>query len=692
MTLLVTTVNQGTYQKTGTVNGLNLPAGEPLVLMNGATISASDGVADPSLAGIATSADGARLLLMGSVLSASSFAVFSNHDKQNVMIGSTGILNGGAGGISLSNNANDPNDPSGPSGGNFVENRGLVIAAGFLSVGISAQHSSNYIANLGTVEAARGIVAGSAGSSSNAVVNGGTILSSGAGVELWGNGSSLTNGYGGMIRSSGLQGQPAQAAVVLKSGVGETITILNEGAIESYSGEEGEAVSGGVGSDRIVNSGTIRGNIRLGDGSDLYEGKGGTVIGEINMGEGDDSIYGSTFDAAVDLGAGADFYDGRGGEASRTINLGNGNDTAYGGSHNDTLDGGGENDWLSGGDGNDTLYLGTGNDQGFGGSGNDLFLYNGQFGSDTVNGGIGIDTISITGLEGISVAINLNSTKLQNTGLWGKLQLSAIENVTSGEANDLLIGSSIGNRLVALGGNDTLEGGLGNDVLDGGNNFDYARFTGSRGVTANLAKTAAQVTGYGTDTFIGIEGLLGGSGADRLTGDGKINGLHGNAGNDSLSGGAGSDDLLGGTGNDTLSGGADEDHLSGGIGNDRLTGGTGPDTFAFNTKLNAKTNVDVITDFVRNEDAIQLGQAIFKKLTKVTLDKSFFTIGPKAKDKDDYIVYDKTSGALYYDADGSGAGAAVKFAQFTKGIVLAYDDFSVLLLNDVGGGGGGTKT
>ena len=153
MTLLVTTVNQGSYQKTGTVNGLNLPAGEPLVLMNGATISVSDSGVNPSLAGIATSADGARLLLMGSVLSASSFAVFSSHDKQNVMIGSTGILSGGAGGISLSNNANDPNEPS---GGNFVENRGLVIAAGLLSVGISAQHSSNYIANLGTVEPAWG--------------------------------------------------------------------------------------------------------------------------------------------------------------------------------------------------------------------------------------------------------------------------------------------------------------------------------------------------------------------------------------------------------------------------------------------------------------------------------------------------------------------------------------------------------
>ena len=37
------------------------------------------------------------------------------------------------------------------------------------------------------------------------------------------------------------------------------------------------------------------------------------------------------------------------------------------------------------------------------------------------------------------------------------------------------------------------------------------------------------------------------------------------------------------------------------------------------------------------------------------LEKDFFVVGAKAKDKNDYVIYDKAKGILYYDADGSGA-------------------------------------
>jgi Ca2+-binding RTX toxin-like protein len=60
------------------------------------------------------------------------------------------------------------------------------------------------------------------------------------------------------------------------------------------------------------------------------------------------------------------------------------------------------------------------------------------------------------------------------------------------------------------------------------------------------------------------------------------------------------------------------------------------------------------------------------------LSKSSFVVGAKAKDKNDYIVYDKSKGALYYDADGSGKGAAVKFAQLKKGLVIDHKDFFVI--------------
>src|SRR5204863_390345 len=62
-------------------------------------------------------------------------------------------------------------------------------------------------------------------------------------------------------------------------------------------------------------------------------------------------------------------------------------------------------------------------------------------------------------------------------------------------------------------------------------------------------------------------------------------------------GGTGADTLSGVGGNDTLNGGGGKDTLDGGAGNDVLTGGTGQDSFLFDTALNASTNVDQIFDF-----------------------------------------------------------------------------------------------
>jgi 16S rRNA U516 pseudouridylate synthase RsuA-like enzyme len=76
---------------------------------------------------------------------------------------------------------------------------------------------------------------------------------------------------------------------------------------------------------------------------------------------------------------------------------------------------------------------------------------------------------------------------------------------------------------------------------------------------------------------------------------------------------------------------------------------------------------------------------VFKKLgTKgsaqkpVKLDKKFFTVGDKAKDKDDYVIYNKKTGVLSYDADGSGKGQAVEFALLKNKASLKYDDFFVI--------------
>ena len=55
-----------------------------------------------------------------------------------------------------------------------------------------------------------------------------------------------------------------------------------------------------------------------------------------------------------------------------------------------------------------------------------------------------------------------------------------------------------------------------------------------------------------------------------------------------------------------------------------------------------------------------------------------FTTGTKAKDAEDRIVYDKKTGAVYYDKDGTGSAAQVEIATLSNKANLKYDDFFVV--------------
>jgi Ca2+-binding RTX toxin-like protein len=143
--------------------------------------------------------------------------------------------------------------------------------------------------------------------------------------------------------------------------------------------------------------------------------------------------------------------------------------------------------------------------------------------------------------------------------------------------------------------------------------------------------------------------------------------------------------VKGTSGKNVLKGGIGADVLNGGFGNDILTGGAGKDVFVFNSKLGTSTtdrkvNFDTITDFSVADDTIQLDNAIFKKFAKTgAMNKAFFTIGSKAKDKNDYVIYDKKTGVLSYDADGSGTKyKAVEFAKLAKNLKMTADDFVII--------------
>jgi Ca2+-binding RTX toxin-like protein len=122
--------------------------------------------------------------------------------------------------------------------------------------------------------------------------------------------------------------------------------------------------------------------------------------------------------------------------------------------------------------------------------------------------------------------------------------------------------------------------------------------------------------------------------------------------------------------------------LDGDAGKDVLTGGKGADSFVFTSALGAG-NVDRMPDFNVAADTIKLenaGADLFNEIGRSWLNyKAFQNIGPGGApvDANDRILYSQPSGALYYDADGSGAIDRVQFATLQNGAHLTADDFFI---------------
>lgn len=81
--------------------------------------------------------------------------------------------------------------------------------------------------------------------------------------------------------------------------------------------------------------------------------------------------------------------------------------------------------------------------------------------------------------------------------------------------------------------------------------------------------------------------------------------------------------------------------------------------------------------FEAGTDKIHLARTIFTSLSGQgagTLSSNFFAL-EFAADADDFIIYDPFNDTLYYDADGSGAGAGVLVAKVLTGGTLSASDF-----------------
>lgn len=113
-------------------------------------------------------------------------------------------------------------------------------------------------------------------------------------------------------------------------------------------------------------------------------------------------------------------------------------------------------------------------------------------------------------------------------------------------------------------------------------------------------------------------------------------------------------------------------------GNDMLTGGAGKDTFLFTSSLDAAKNVDTIKDFRPIDDTFSLNHLVFQGLAVGNLAPGAFALGSTASQADDRILYDKATGFLYFDRDGSGtAYNPIHFATVTAGVNLTAADFIV---------------
>ena len=221
-------------------------------------------------------------------------------------------------------------------------------------------------------------------------------------------------------------------------------------------------------------------------------------------------------------------------------------------------------------------------------------------------------------------------------------------------------GDSAANTLYGRNSADTLNGDAGNDVIYGGDGDDNA----NGGADNDLIDG-----GNGNDT------LAGGDGDDEVYGRQNNDTLNGGAGADDLYGGDGDDVVFGGDGEDLVDGSNGVDRLDGGAGADTLISGAGADTFVFSTLLGGG-NVDVISGFNVADDTIELAISVFGTIAAGPLAANAFVIGSAAGDADDRIIYDAATGALYYDADGNGGGAAIQFATLAPGLALTAADFT----------------
>jgi Ca2+-binding RTX toxin-like protein len=257
--------------------------------------------------------------------------------------------------------------------------------------------------------------------------------------------------------------------------------------------------------------------------------------------------------------------------------------------------------------------------------------------------------------------------------------------------NDNLNGLAGDDTLSGLNGNDTLNGGLGDDEIYGGaGNDSIIGGDGEDYVEAGIGDDIV-IGGAGNDEIYGDDGddeLYGGIGDDWLEGGFGEDYIEGGLGDDTLVGAAGNDEIYGDAGNDLLEGGEGDDWLDGGAGNDTLFGGAGEDTLVGGAGvdtfvLNKNSGADFIDDFATGDklqvSAGEFGGGLIPGFLSGSKLLSGATVGAgSATSAAQQFLYNTTTGALYFDANGSAAGNGIQIAILVTKPVINSNDFSIV--------------
>jgi Ca2+-binding RTX toxin-like protein len=485
----------------------------------------------------------------------------------------------------------------------------------------------------------------------------------------------------------------------LLTGVGND-TLYGEAGNDSLSSGKGnDFLDGGDGNDFLNGA---KGNDKLygqagddslvgGDGNDLLDGGTGedTLEGQagddqLYGGEGDDFILG---DEGIDIlygDAGDDDLDG--GDGNDSLDGGVGDDFLHGAEGDDRLIGANGDDYLEGGAGSDRIFGDAGDDNLEGGTGNDTLA--GGTGNDILTGGGNNDTFIIqrndstdiiTDFGGIGTGTNPGSVTLAEADI---LQFEG-EGLT---ARNMLLTQQGEDLIISFEGVDDTEVVLQNFALENLDNIGRGPGTTSHKgnifflpeaqvptennssqfedvfdvFNANWEK--ARVLNRNTVTFLND---LSNNTSGFNNSDDVINGL---AGDDILNGLSGNDLLRGGDGNDTL---------IGGTGANILVGGTGADQFQLSP---SGKGIDTIQDFSAIDgDRILIPVNGFSRaLSLGVLNTENFTLGMVANRESDRLIYDTSTGALYFDADGIGSLGQTQIAQLSGQPTLNQSNILVI--------------